>query len=50
MYNTFNMGIGMTCIVSRDKVIDAVKILDESGIRAFCIGEIVKSGEGIEIV
>ena len=50
MYNTFNMGIGMTCIVARDNVVEAVKILDESGIRAYCIGEIVKGGEGIEII
>ena len=50
MYNTFNMGIGMTCIVARENAVEAVKILDEGGIRAYCIGEIVKGGEGIEIV
>ena len=50
MYNTFNMGIGMTCIVSRDNVMEAVRILDEGGIRAYCIGEIVKGDEGVEIL
>ena len=49
MYNTFNMGIGMTCIVSRDNFVEAVKILEENGIKAYCIGEIIKGGEGIEI-
>ena len=50
MYNTFNMGIGMTCIVARENIVEAVKILDEGGIRSYCIGEIVGGGEGIEIV
>ena len=50
MYNTFNMGIGMTCTVAPDKADEAVRILEENGIKAYCIGEIVKGGEGIEII
>lgn len=50
MYNTFNMGIGMTCTVAPDKADEAVRILEENGIKAYCIGEIVKGDEGIEII
>ena len=50
MYNTFNMGIGMTCTVAPDKADEAVHILEENGIKAYCIGEIVKGDEGIEII
>ena len=50
MYNTFNMGVGMTCIVSAEKADEAVRILEANGIRAYCIGEIVKGDGGIEII
>ncbi len=50
MYNTFNMGIGMTCTVAPDKADETVRILEENGIKAYCIGEIVKGDEGIEII
>lgn len=50
MYNTFNMGIGMTCVVGSDDADKAVEILSSHGIKAYCIGEIVKGDEGIEII
>lgn len=50
MYNTFNMGIGMTAVVSEKDANRAVEILGAHGIRAYCIGDIVKGGEGIEII
>ncbi len=50
MYNTFNMGIGMTCVVNEGDANRAVEILKEHGIKAYCIGEIIKSDEGIEII
>ncbi|MDE6724251.1 MAG: phosphoribosylformylglycinamidine cyclo-ligase, partial [Ruminiclostridium sp.] len=50
MYNTFNMGIGMTCVVGSDDANKAVEILSAHGIKAYCIGEIVKGDEGIEII
>ncbi|MCL2077954.1 MAG: phosphoribosylformylglycinamidine cyclo-ligase [Oscillospiraceae bacterium] len=49
MFNTFNMGIGMTCIVSAKKADTAVKTLEKAGISAFCIGEVV-SGEGVVLI
>lgn len=50
MYNTFNMGIGMTAVVPEKDANRAVEILGAHGIRAYCIGDIVKGGEGIEII
>ena len=50
MFNTFNMGIGMTCVVNSADANKAVEILSAHGIKAYCIGEIVKGDEGIEII
>ncbi len=50
MYNTFNMGIGMTVIVDKDDANEAVKLLCGEGTDAYCIGEIVSGSEGIIIV
>lgn len=50
MYNTFNMGIGMTCVVNEADANRAVEILQGHGIKAYCIGNIAKGDEGIEII
>lgn len=50
MYNTFNMGIGMTAIVDKDDADKAVELLRGEGVNACCIGEIVSGDEGIIIV
>ncbi|MCM1488613.1 MAG: phosphoribosylformylglycinamidine cyclo-ligase, partial [Firmicutes bacterium] len=50
MYNTFNMGIGMTAVVPENEANKAVEILRAHNIKAYCIGEIVKGGDGIEII
>ena len=50
MYNTFNMGIGMTVVVPAEEANRAVEILAANGVKAYCIGEVVKGGEGIEII
>ncbi len=49
MYNTFNMGIGMIVVVDKDNANDAVALLKEQGVESYCIGEIIKSEEGIII-
>ena len=49
MYNTFNMGIGMTIVVDKDNADEAVAILRENGVEAFCIGQIIEGDEGIII-
>ena len=47
MYNTFNMGIGMTVVVDKDFANEAVELMKGYGIPAYCIGEVVKGDEGI---
>lgn len=49
MYNTFNMGIGMTFTVSPDKAEEAVRLLKEAGESAYVIGEIAAGEEGVRI-
>ncbi len=50
MYNTFNMGIGMTLTVDKDDADRAVELLRGEGVEAYCIGEIISGDEGIVIV
>ena len=47
MFNTFNMGVGMSVIVAKDDVKQALKILRENGEDAYVIGEIVKSDDKV---
>lgn len=47
MYNTYNMGVGMVMIVSRDTANDALDILANEGCRAYVIGEIVSGDEKV---
>ena len=45
MFNTFNMGVGMTCIVSRSQTDRALNLLQAMGIDAYILGEAVSIGE-----
>ena len=47
MYNTYNMGVGMSIVVPADEAEKAVEILKAHGEEAYVIGEIVKSDEGV---
>ena len=47
MFNTFNMGVGMTAIVSRDEADRALAVLREAGEDAYILGETVASEEGV---
>ena len=49
MFNTFNMGVGMSIVVSADDAEKADKILKAAGEDAYVIGEVVKSDEGVII-
>ena len=49
MFNTFNMGVGMSIVVSKDDADEALSILKSSGEEPYIIGEIVSSAEKIEI-
>jgi phosphoribosylformylglycinamidine cyclo-ligase len=48
MFNTFNMGVGMTVVVSKTDADKALKILKDNGEDAYIIGEIIKSDNKIE--
>ena len=50
MFNTFNMGVGMTCTVSKDDADKAIEILKSEGINAYVIGELQNGNKGIEII
>jgi len=47
MYNTYNMGVGMTVIVSRETADAALATLQAEGIDAYVIGEIVAGDERV---
>lgn len=49
MFNTFNMGIGMSVIVDKNDADKALEILIENGEDAYIIGEIEKSDESVKI-
>ena len=47
MYNTFNMGVGMSIVVPADQVETALEILRGAGEDAYVIGEIIKGDDGV---
>ena len=47
MFNTFNMGVGMSVVVSKTDADKALETLRANGEDAYIIGEIVKSDEGV---
>ena len=49
MFNTFNMGVGMCVIVSKEDVETAISILKANGEDAYVLGEIVKSEDKVEL-
>ena len=49
MFNTFNMGVGMSITVSAEDAETALEILRDSGEDAYVIGEIISSDEKITI-
>jgi phosphoribosylformylglycinamidine cyclo-ligase len=46
LYQVFNMGIGMTIIVSAEKANAVLRFIDSQKQRAWIIGEVVK-GKGV---
>ena len=47
MFNTFNMGVGMTVVVAREDADQALSILRANGEDAYVLGEIVESAEKV---
>lgn len=49
MFNTYNMGVGMSVVVNKEDAEKALEILHNNGEDAYIIGEIVKSDESVII-
>ena len=47
MYNTYNMGVGMSVVVAKEDADRAIEILRANGEDAYLIGEIIESDEGV---
>ena len=47
MFNTFNMGVGMICIVAAEDAPQALSVLMENGEDAYILGEVVTGDEGV---
>ena len=47
MFNTFNMGVGMSIVVKKDEADKALEILRANGEDAYIMGEIVKGQDGV---
>ena len=50
MYNTFNMGVGMCVVVSKEDVERSLEILKANGEDAYVIGTIVESDKKVELI
>ncbi len=49
MFNTFNMGVGMSVVVDKNDADKTISILKDAGEDAYVMGEVVKSEESVEI-
>ncbi|MBO5758115.1 MAG: phosphoribosylformylglycinamidine cyclo-ligase [Clostridia bacterium] len=49
MFNTYNMGVGMSVVVPAEQVDEAIEILTAHGEEAYVIGQIIKGEEKIEL-
>lgn len=47
MFNTFNMGVGMSIVVAKKDAETALSVLCESGEKAYIMGEIVNGEKGV---
>ena len=47
MFNTFNMGVGMSVIVAKEDAETAISVLKAHGEDAYLLGEIVESDDGV---
>ncbi|MDO4743766.1 MAG: phosphoribosylformylglycinamidine cyclo-ligase [Clostridia bacterium] len=49
MFNTFNMGVGMSVVVAKEDADKALEVLAANGEDAYIMGEIIKSDESVVI-
>ncbi len=50
MFNTYNMGVGMSVVVPAEQVEKALAVLKDNGIDAYVIGKITEGDEGVVLV
>lgn len=50
MFNTFNMGVGMSVVVSKEDAEKALDILKNNGEDAYILGEIIRSEDKVTII
>ena len=50
MFNTFNMGVGMSVVVAKEDADKALEILKANGEDAYVIGKIAKSDTKVTII
>ena len=50
MYNTYNMGVGMSIVVAADQAEKALEVLKANGEDAYVIGKIIKSEDKVTII
>ena len=50
MFNTFNMGVGMSVVVAKEDAELALKILHDNGEDAYLVGEIIASENKVELI
>ena len=49
MFNTYNMGVGMSVVVAKQDADKALEVLHANGENAYIMGEVIKSDEGVII-
>lgn len=50
MFNTFNMGVGMSVVVAKEDADRAIEVLKANGEDAYVLGEIAESADGVILV
>ena len=50
MFNTFNMGVGMSVVVAKEDADRALEILSANGEDAYLVGEIIESDEKVTLI
>ena len=50
MFNTFNMGVGMSIVVSKEDAEAALSVLRENNEDAYIMGRIIKSEEKVTFI
>ena len=50
MFNTFNMGVGMSCVVAKEDADKALEVLRANGEDAYILGEIVAGEEKVQLI